>query len=154
MNTFPIVQGSNLEGRRFVLPEDFEGAWNLVLIPFEMEHQLLVDTWLPFARELRQHHPELRVYELPTMRNFRLPERMLIDHWMRMGIPDRATRQITITLYLDVERFIDALDLPHPRTAYTLLVDQAGKVLARTMGAFNVAKAHSILAALPQHQHV
>src|SRR5689334_7709072 len=49
---FPHVEGKNLEGKQFVLPADFDGKYNVVLIAFHREQQNDVDTWLPFPRPL------------------------------------------------------------------------------------------------------
>ncbi|MBN2472702.1 MAG: hypothetical protein JXN59_18405, partial [Anaerolineae bacterium] len=77
---------------------------------------------------------------------------MMLDMGMRMGIPDRHTRETTITLYLDKPAFRRALEIPHEDGITVLLVDQAGNVLWRTMGGYNEAKGAALeasVAALP-----
>lgn len=131
---FPRVQGANLERRSFTLPDDFEGERNLVLIAFKREQQFDIDTWVPTARQLAQEHPDFHYYELPTIsRNIPLA-RWWLDGAMRAGIPDRAAREATITLYLDKEAFREALQLPSEDTIYALLVDRTGNVLWRAEG--------------------
>jgi hypothetical protein len=41
--SFPEIEASNLEGRKFVLPQDLDGELNVVIIPFLREQQELVD---------------------------------------------------------------------------------------------------------------
>src|SRR5512146_1371356 len=102
---FPRVQGANLERRSLTLPDDFAGERNLVLIAFKREQQFEIDTWIPAARQLARDYPDFRYYELPTIsRNVPLA-RWWLDGAMRAGIPDRAAREATITLYLDKALF-------------------------------------------------
>ena len=48
---FPRVEGSNLEGKRFALPTDFETEYNVVVVASRREQQADVDSWLPFLRQ-------------------------------------------------------------------------------------------------------
>ena len=134
---FPSVEGSNLEGERFNLPSGFKGELNVVLVAFQRDQQADVDTWMPFLKSLGETHPALRVYELPTLgRRYRMM-RPFIDGGMRRGIPDRAVREATITLYIDKSPFREALKLGDEDRIYVLLVDREGRVLWRTEGLFN-----------------
>ena len=131
---FPRVWGANLERRPFTLPDDLEGARNLVMIAFKREQQFEIDTWIPLARHLAQDHPDFRYYELPTIsRNVPLA-RWWLDGAMRAGIPDVVARQATITLYVDKAAFREALHLPSEGTIYALLVERSGRVLWRAEG--------------------
>lgn len=152
MLRFPTVQGSNLEGRRFTLPRDFEGDVNLVLIAFEQWHQPIVDTWLPFTRSLVAELPHVRCYELPTIQRMGWLNERMLDYAMRVGIPDVKTRRATITLYLDVPDFCRALDLPTSRQIYALLVNRAGEVLWRAAGPYTPALGAEIMERLRQPQ--
>ena len=137
LGRFPRVEGSNLEGDRFVLPADFGGEINVVLVAFKREQQHDVDTWMPSLKRIAEANPGLRVYELPTLgRRYRLM-RSFIDGGMRSGIPDRAVRAATVTLYIDKSPFRRALGLPDEDRIYVLLVDREGRVHWRTDGAFD-----------------
>ena len=137
LGRFPRVEGSNLEGDRFVLPADFGGEFNVVLVAFKREQQHDVDTWMPLLKRIAAANPRLRVYEIPTLgRRYRLM-RSFIDGGMRSGIPDRAVRAATITLYIDKSPFRRALALPDEDRIYVLLVDREGRVHWRTEGAFD-----------------
>ena len=145
---FPSVEGSNLAGRRFRLPEDFEGRLNIVLVAFEMEHQADVDTWTPLVKQLATADPGVRYYELPTIWRMNPVRQWFIDSGMRMGIPDPNTRAATITLYLDRAAFCQALGLPSTRSIYVLLVDDAGQVLWGESGRFTEAKGEGLTQAV------
>ena len=134
---FPRVDGRNLEGERFTLPADFGGQVNVVLVAFKREQQHDVDTWMPLLNRIAQANTSLRVYELPTLgRRYRLM-RSFIDGGMRAGIPDRAVRAATVTLYIDKSPFRRALGLRDEDRIYVLLVDREGRVHWRTDGAFD-----------------
>ena len=147
---FPEVAGSNLQGQKYHLPGDFAGEFNIVLIAFKQHQQFDVNTWLPLLKRLRRQFPALHYYELPTIWELPKVRQMMIDMGMRMGIPDRHTRQTTITLYLDKDAFREALEIPHEDAITILLVDQAGRVLWRAMGAYNEAKGAALEASVQQ----
>ena len=98
---FPKISSSNLEGQQFVLPQDFKGKLNIVIIAFKREQQDLIDEWLPFIDELARRNPDLAYYELPTLNFSYLLFRRIIDGGMQAGIPDKNARERTITLYLN-----------------------------------------------------
>lgn len=145
---FPTLRGSNLSGRAFTLPRDFEGRLNLVFVAWQREQQEEVDSWLPYVKTLAFQNPELRVYELPTVARGYVLMSPFIEAGMRGGVTDRAARDATITLYTNTERFRAALGLPHGRTIYALLVDEAGVVRWRTEGSFTREKAAAMEAAV------
>lgn len=144
---FPTVQGSNLAGKEYTLPADFEGELNIVAVAFQMWHQNEVDTWAPLLTELERRLPGLRTYELPVIRPLNRFSQWMIDQGMRSGIPDRTTRSRTITLYLDKERFRQAVGLPNEDHIYVLLVDRSGRVYWQTSGPYTPEKAASLLGA-------
>jgi len=145
---FPVVTSANLSRRGFTLPADFEGDVNVLLIAFQRWHQRVVDTWIPFVRQLEQAHDDVRYYELPVIQRMNVLGRTFINEGMRAGIPDRVARARTITLYVDKAAFRQALGLPHEEDIYVLLVDREGNVLWRAEGAFTPEKGESLAAVL------
>lgn len=131
---FPTVTGSNLERRRFNLPGDLKGEKNLVTLAFWRDHQMLVDTWMPLARRLQQRHEDLVAYELPVIASRNRLSQLFIDSGMRAGIPDRAVREQTITLYVDKAKFLGPLGIKDQSTIHTLLIDRSGRLLWQTSG--------------------
>ena len=150
MATFPHVSGYNLEGQRFNLPGDLEGEFNLLFIPFQRWHQDWVDGWMPAAQRLKAAYPGLHVYEIPTLPAMNIFARMGIDLGMKMGIPDRAVRAATITLYLDKDAYRRALEITSEETIYLLLVTRAGDILWRGEGPYAAATAESLVQALAE----
>ena len=145
---FPVVTSANLSRRGFTLPADFEGDVNVLLIAFQRWHQRVVDTWIPFVRQLEQAHDDVLYYELPVIQRMNVLGRTFINEGMRAGIPDPVARARTITLYVDKPAFRRALELPHEEDIYVLLVDREGRVLWRAEGAFAPEKGESLAAAL------
>jgi hypothetical protein len=145
---FPDVETSNLEGRKYSLPHDFESERNLVLIAFEREQQKDVDTWLRESSRLEQFDPAMRIYELPTIARLDPFRRWFINTGMRHGIPDRKARERTLTLYLDKIAFRRSLKIETEKQIHAMLVDRSGSVLWRSEGDFDETKAQSLREAL------
>jgi hypothetical protein len=145
---FPEVTGTNLERRRFVLPRDLDGEFNLLFLAFWQRHQSLVDSWMPLADRLQQQRDYLGAYELPVIQSRSKVSQWFIDSGMRAGIADRRVREHTITLYLDKQPFLDALEIADDRTIQVLLVDPTGAVVWRTEGAWGLAGEADLVAYL------
>jgi hypothetical protein len=133
--TFPTVNGSNLLRQKLTLPQDFEGNFNLLFIPFQQWQQSEVDSWMALVNELEAQHSDLVYYELPTIQGMNPLFKMFINEGMRAGIPNPKTRERTITLYLDKADFRAALDMTDEAHIYVLVVDHQGNELFRTRGA-------------------
>jgi hypothetical protein len=141
---FPSVSGSNLERREFNLPQDFEGNLNLVALAFEQWQQTDVNSWLPTVSKLSGLYSGLRFYELPTLTRVNGLFQSFIDGGMRSGIPDKATREVTITLYLDRAAFMRSLEIPDTKAIILLLGDNTGKIYWRGGGAFDETQAEGL----------
>jgi hypothetical protein len=132
--SFPIIEASNLEGKKVTLPQDLEGTLNVVIIAFQREQQLLVDTWIPFLELIMNKTPGFAFYELPTIRSGIPFLRFIVDSGMRAGIPDKGARERTITIYTKKIRFRQNLDIPNEETIYIFLIKKDGHILWRSEG--------------------
>jgi hypothetical protein len=141
---FPTVKGNNLEKKQYKLPQDFEGKLNIVTVAFQQWQQGLVNSWVPFLEEIKQTHPEISFYELPTMSRGYKGMKFMIDGGMRMGIPDKNIRSRTITLYLDKKKFMKNLDINNDETIITFLVDTKGEIYLKIKGEFDSEKGKQI----------
>ncbi len=130
----PNITGSNLLRRKVELPADLQGKINLLCIAFYQWQQMEVDSWAPLSQELEQTQPDFHFYELPTIQRRNVLAQAFINEGMRSGIPDPATRERTITLYIDKQAFQHALSMPDEDHIYILLVDRAGNVLWQARG--------------------
>lgn len=135
--TFPKLEARNLEARRFTLPGDFEGTYNVAIVAFRRWHQALVDTWSAPLRRLREAYPELRAYELPMLSSPYVFARFFIDGGMAAAIPDREVRAATLTVYTDVQQVARALQIPNSDTIHLFLVDRDGRIYWRGQGEYD-----------------
>lgn len=142
---FPTVTGNNLDRQTLEFPRDFAGRLNLLFIPFLREQQQVVDTWVPFARDLEATHPGVVYYELPTIYDMSPIGRTFLNEGMRAGIPDPLSRQRTVTLYLDLEPFMKVLGIPSRSRVQVLLVRDDGRILWRTTGPYTPEAAEALM---------
>lgn len=134
---FPNLSAFNLEGERVDMPQDFAGDYTLVLIAYEQWQQYTVNTWLPALNDLVETWAgRFEYYELPTVGDFSVAQRVYLDTVMVMGIPDETQRRRTITLYVDQDAFNRKLGLPNMDTIYVLLLDQNGVVRWQATGPY------------------
>lgn len=142
-SSFPEVSGFNLTGKRFTLPQNFEGEVNLSLIAFTPEQQIDLDTWLIGVRQY-ESTPGFQVYELPTLKKGTPMFRAFLDGVMKHEIPDTHQRSHTITLYLDKSQFEECLGLPDEDRVYAVLTDRTGRVLWRAEGPFTEERGYAL----------
>jgi hypothetical protein len=145
---FPRVEGSNLEGRRFLLPADFEAEFNVVIVAFRRKQQADVDSWLSFLAEQKVRERGVRVYELPTLNRSYTIMRRFIDGGMARGIPEKATRAATITLYVEKSRFKKTLAISTEDRIVTMVVARDGRVHWTADGRFTAAFGAELVSAL------
>lgn len=141
---FPKVSGFNLLGKKFDLPGNFAASYNVVILAYDREQQEDVYTWLPLLQKLETNFSNIRYYEVPTLPEYNAIVRAQIDNWMIAGIPDKETRDRTITLYLDVESFNDALNIDSTREIQILLVTSKGEILWQEKGAYSQEKGEAM----------
>jgi hypothetical protein len=145
---FPTVSGYNLDRQEREFPRDFAGEFNLVFVAFQRWHQSTINTWIPYTQELEGAFPGVVYYELPTISELPTLSRTFINEGMRAGIPDQTARERTVTLYLDMERFMSATGIPGREEVHVLLVDRGGEILWRTTGEYDDAKGEALLVAI------
>jgi hypothetical protein len=149
LGSFPSVEANSLNKQRYLLPQDFGGQVNLVLISFAREQQTAVDSWLPAARQAEQQYADLRYYELPTTSKENLLYRWWFNSALRSNNADPALNGRILTLYVSKRHFLHTLDIPNEKQIAVLLVDRSGQVLWKTAGAYTASKAASMASALP-----
>lgn len=145
---FPTIEGRNLEQRELVLPGDFAGERNIVLVAFRQRQQREVNSWLPALGVMRREAGNVEVYEIPTLHRGWTPLRGWIDGGMRSGIPDRSTREATITVYINKTPFKAALGITSESRIHVLLLDRDGRVVHREIGSATPAGVQRLRTAL------
>lgn len=130
---FPKLTGIDLMGEQRSLPCTFDGKINIVVVGFEREHQVPINTWIPIAEKLMKEDSSIRFYEVPLIYELSAPYRAWVNNGMRAGIPDDIARERTITVYTDREKFTAFMNMKQD-DIYLLLLDDNGKVLAKIKG--------------------
>jgi hypothetical protein len=148
--TFPTVTGSNLLRQKKTLPQDLQGEFNLVFIPFEQWHQMEADSWSAIAEELEAQYKDLFYFELPTLQSRGSFYKIFLNEGMRAGIPNPKTRERTITLYLDKDKFRSALEMQDENHIYILVIDRLGKEYFRARGPYRRETEMALREALSQ----
>ncbi len=141
---FPQADGFNLESEPLSLPADFAGTLNVVILAYIQWQQSQVNTWLPPLERLQAQYPDVAVYELPVIEDRSVLAKAFIDAGMRLGVPNREIRRKTVTLYLDVSTFNEALQVDHTDVIHILLLDADGTVLWREVGEYNTLKGDAL----------
>ena len=141
---FPQIRARNLEGLDVDLPDGFVGDRNIVAIAFQRNHQVLVDSWVPWFEEQAGTDPDLRFYELPTIGRIWAPVRNFIDGGMAAAIREPLILQRTLTIYGDVNRLTKPLGIEDRSTIALVLVDGSGHVRWRGGGGFDAGLAHEL----------
>lgn len=148
---FPVVSGYNLNRQELEFPRDFDGELNFVIVAFQQNQQLSVNTWIPFAQEIEATIQGFIYYELPTIYEMPSLSRTFINEGMRAGIPDQTARERTVTLYLEKEAFKSALDIPNENSIYLFIVDRDGNLYWRSVGDYTEEKASGLLEVVKTH---
>ena len=152
---FPTVRGQDCKGRSLFLPDGFTGEFNVALIAFQRYQQEALETWLPYLETLSEQNQELRLYILPTIQQLDEYQAQFFDLGLKFR-QDSLLDQRRFTLYVDLNDFNRALDIPTVNRIYVLLLDRIGNVLWRADGVFTPEKARALDETLPRetaHPH-
>ncbi len=146
--SFPTLPVRNLEGQNLELPSGFESDRTIAIVAFQRWHQSLVDSWLPWLKELQTRQPEVQVYEIPVLSSMYMFMRWMIDGGMAAAIPSQEVRARTLTAYTDVGRVVRMLGLSDTSTITVLLVNRAGHILWQGYGSYDSQQAAALEEAL------
>jgi len=145
---FPTIVAHDLEQTAYTLPDDLPGKWRVVLMPFKRWQQIVVSAWGDALEPLTAVHPDLTVWEVPTLSRAWAPARGYIDGGMRAGIPDLDVRLHTLTTYINLSELARRLEIKDFAEVQVLLLDADGDIVWRAEGEPDAAKAASLAAAL------
>lgn len=134
---FPVLNGSNLEGKKYEIPKSLEGKYNIVFIAFKREHQILINSWIPLTKSIIKKYPESKYYEIPFLNEGYQLFRGIIDGGMRSGIKDKKDREATITVYDSKTKFMESLDIKDDKNIHVFVLNKQGNILWRAIGAVN-----------------
>jgi hypothetical protein len=144
---FPVVAGTDLNGKAWKAPADFPAERTLVVVAFEREQQSNVDAWFA-GLGARDAVPPIPWIEMPVIENPGVFGRWFIDSGMRKSIPDLNIRSRVWTAYTDKKVFMAACGMASSERVYALIVDRAGKILALESGDYSKEGADRLLCVL------
>ncbi len=133
---FPRLRARDLTGRTRWLPDALGERLSLVFVAFRREQQAAIDSWGPWLRR-PDVADRLDFYEVPILGRRWAPMRPVIDGGMAAAVREEKARRRTLTVYGDVARIAEALDIPDRSTVSIFLVDQDGAILDRATGPFD-----------------
>ena len=144
---FPFLLGIDLNGKEYNLPNDFAGNLNIIALGFEREHQNQINTWIPSIEQLiKNSSPQigLKFYEVPLIYELGAFKRTWVNNGMRLGIRDEKSRQQTITVYTNRDKFFEIMKMSKDQI-YILLIDKKGKIIAREEGEMTKQKIDTLV---------
>jgi len=143
---FPFLSGENLNGKTFNLPQDLPAEKTLVLIAFQREQQVDLDSW---SQGLDLLNSQIAWIEVPVISTPYVLGSFIINSGMRRGIPNPKIRERVITLYTDREAFAKSMGIEYNKNeAYVAVIDRSGKNLGFVKGFYDENKAREILSLL------
>jgi hypothetical protein len=143
---FPKITGANLLGDELVMPEDFMGAYTLVVVPFDEDQQTGAEEWLPLARELTETYADFTYYNVAVFpADIAAPIRSFIRLGMNVAITDDALKAVTITAFLDDrDSFLAALRIPDVDSIQLFLLNRDREIIWRESGGYTSSKGESL----------
>ena len=146
--SFPRIKARDLDGREVMLPTGLAGEWNVVIIAFRRQQQAMVDSWVPWLRDLAEATPGLGFAEVPAIGLAWQPVRSAIDGGMAASIADQQTRRRTLTVYTDLRRLTGPLGIADRNSIWLFLTDRDGQVRWHGTGGWDATTAADLAAAL------
>jgi hypothetical protein len=140
MVMFPEIHGENLEGQAFRIPFDLKMDINLIIIAFKRYQQFIINQWVLNLDNLQRKYPIFEYYELPILASRNKPMRFWIDGGMRAGIPDKKTRERTITVYMNKNQFRSQLNIKNEDEIQIILMTKQGEIIWRESGGYSEIK--------------
>ena len=141
---FPELALKDLTGAALRSPTAFAAPWNLVLVAFRRRHQELIDPWIAWCLS-DEVAGRLVPWELPALSRIWAPFRPVIDGGMATGVGELAAKRRTLTYYGPLRRLTSPLRIDDRSTISILLLDAAGLVVDRGLGAFDPELAQRLL---------
>ncbi len=146
--SFPRIKARDLDGREVMLPTGLAGEWNVVIIAFRRQQQAMVDSWVPWLRDLAEATPGLGFAEVPAIGLAWQPARTAIDGGMAAAIADQQARRRTLTVYADLRRLTGPLGITDRNSIWLFVTDRDGQVRWHGSGGWDAATAADLTAAL------
>jgi hypothetical protein len=147
VNTMPVTSGKDLNGTPWSVPKGLPAERTLVLIGFDEQQQVAIDTWTQ-CLGLDQPTNTIPWVEMPLIDNPGMLMRWFINTGMRGGIKGRALRSHVWTAYTDKKGFMQTCGMSSTKDVYALVVDRAGRIRSMESGEYTKAGGKRLLQSL------
>ena len=144
LGLFPSLSGNDLNNKPWSAPSGFPAERTLVVIGFEEEQQIEIDSWFQ-GMNVGNPSSQIKWIEMPLINNPGVLMRWFINTGMKAGIRSKAVRSHVWTAYTDKRKFMQACGMPSTKDVYALVVDRAGRILAMESGEYTKAGGDRLL---------
>ncbi|MEL6674785.1 MAG: hypothetical protein AAFR61_21435 [Bacteroidota bacterium] len=144
---FPTIQLKTLTRKPLTVPKDLTQKVNIVILVFEQQAQLKVNTWASVIFKEFEPQASISYHELPMMSGWYAPMAWQIDNWMRDGIPQDYHAN-TATFYGDRSPLLRKLEITDRSDCYVYILDQTGRIRFQSQGNMTPEKEQAFRAAV------
>lgn len=149
---FPAFEAEDLNKKTVNIPQDVYAKKTLLIVPFKQKQQEDIYDFLAQIDPILQDNLDFDFLEIPTISSwwtwFNLNS--WIDNGMRSGIQDFETRKRTITRYIDVDDFLESMNIPDKTKVCYYLIDDTGKIYWQHIGKASSADIEQLKLAVTQ----
>ncbi|MEL6864856.1 MAG: hypothetical protein AAFP19_10565 [Bacteroidota bacterium] len=133
LQRFPDINANTLDRQSVQLPRDVNRKVNILILVFEKQAQLLVNTWAEVILKEFEPQADISYMEVPMMSGWWSPIGWQIDNWMRDGIPEQY-HDNTATFYGNRSSFFKGLAIEDQSSCYLFVLDEEGYIHHRAEG--------------------
>ena len=141
---FPTLTGATLDHGPLIIPYGLAGEFNLLLMAFSPAQQFELNSWLPHLDKAMRLYPHLGFHVLATLPELDEGYQKSIHTNLQEEVREPLLRPAMVSLFVDKARLFQALDIPHDRTTYLLLIEREGEIHWRTQGYATSDKRHHL----------
>lgn len=145
----PSVTGLTSDSVEVNYPEQFVAEYQLIVMPFDREQQVLAVTWLPLFQELASENDNLQYWSIAALPELNAGIRFLVLTGIRAAIPNADMRQQVTVLFLEQqEQFLATLAIDDDEAIQAFIMDSDGVIYYRAIGEFTEEKGEALRDAL------
>lgn len=138
-SNFPAFKAFDLNKNEISIPEEIYAEKTLLIVPFKQKQQTAIYDFLDEIDYLLNNYNNFDFLEIPTISYWWQTMQLSnwIDNGMRSGITDFETRKRTITRYIDVNEFLEEMEIPDRSEVCYYLINKNGEILWQHRGKAN-----------------
>jgi len=150
MGKLPSLMAKRLDQRQVPLPEGLPSDRTLALVVFSKHQKHEVQSWIDGLQ--LQSKPGINWVRMPVLDDpGHANGRSAIENRLLARYTSQSERSRMVPVFTDRAAFIRAVGLDGPHSAYAIVVNRNGDVLARAQGEFDQDKAIALLETLQDH---